>query len=73
MRDDIREFLVIYVKCFIIIFIMGGVLPNILEHVLNHFYSQPGTYENSILVDGKLVRPLEILYNYMHLFNSILR
>ena len=52
---------------------MGGVLPDILDHVLNHFYNQPGTYENSILVGGQLIKPLEILYNYMYIFNSILR
>jgi hypothetical protein len=73
MRDDVKKFLIIYAKCFIVIFVMGGILPNILDYVLNHFYNQPGTYENSILVGGQMVKPLEILYNYMHIFNSILR
>jgi hypothetical protein len=73
MRDDVKKFLIIYAKCFIIIFVMGGILPNVLDYVLNYFYNQPGTYENSILVGGQMVKPLEILYNYMHIFNSILR
>jgi hypothetical protein len=72
MKDDIKKFLIIYTECFIIIFIMGGVLPNILDYVLNYFYKSV-IYENSILVGNELIKPLEILYNYIYIFNSILR
>lgn len=72
MKDDIKKFLIIYAECFIIIFVMGGVLPNIIDYVLSYFY-KPGIYENSILVGNELIKPLEILYNYIHIFNSILR
>ncbi|WP_346870794.1 hypothetical protein [Clostridium sp. UBA5119] len=72
MKDDIKKFLILYAECFIIIFVMGGVLPNILDYVLSYFY-KPGIYENSILVGNELIKPLEILYNYIHIFNSILR
>ena len=37
MRDDIRKFLIIYAECFIIIFVMGGVLPGYIRSCAKSF------------------------------------
>ncbi|MEG0132674.1 MAG: hypothetical protein RR891_10130 [Clostridium sp.] len=73
MRSDIRKFIVIYVECFFVIIIMGSVLPNVLEYILNHFYEYNHIHQNSILVGGQVSKPLQIIYKYIYTFKLIVR
>jgi len=73
MKDDVKKFIILYLECFIIIFFMGAVLPDILEQVLNYFYNKSGSYQNSILVGAQINKPLEIICRYKYIFNSIIR
>jgi hypothetical protein len=73
MSDDVEKFIILYLECFIIIFFMGGVLPNILEQVLNYLYNKPNSYQNSILVGVQINRPLEIICRYKYIFSLLIR
>lgn len=73
MRDDIKKFIILYIECFLILFIMGIVIPHALEQVLNQIYDQQQIHQNSILVGRQLSKPLQILYKYVYTFTSIVR
>ena len=73
MREDLRVFLKLYFKCFLILIIMGEILPTILEKILEMVYCKPRIYDNSILVIGQAPLLLRVLRRYVYLFSLILR
>lgn len=68
MKKELRTFLMTYLQCFIILIVLGEVLPRIIEHILNDYYSNPEFHKNSILVAGRVKWGINWIYNYMMTF-----
>lgn len=71
MKRDIKEFFKLYFKCFLILLFMGVVMPKAVEFILNYFVSC-NIYENSQFVYKSINKQLEIIYNYLQIFDLFL-
>ena len=64
-NNEILNILFIFLKCFIVVFIFGFVLPLFFEAILRNLISQNNIYENSILVFNNTSKSFQFLYNYI--------
>lgn len=66
-------FIIVLLKCFLILIFFGLLLPKVLDYILYYFISKPNVYDNSILVNNIVNKNLDIIYKYITVFNDFLR
>lgn len=66
------DFTITVLKCFFILIVLGLFLPKLLDYVFYNFINKPNVYDNSILVNNLVHRNIDILHNYIIVFNKFL-
>lgn len=66
------DFIITVLKCFFILIVLGLFLPKLLDYVFYNFINKPNVYDNSILVNNLVHRNVDILHNYIIVFNKFL-
>ena len=67
------EFIIGVLKCFFILIFFGMFLPKFIDVILYNFIIEPHSYDNSILVNGIFSKNMELIYNYIDVFNKFLK
>lgn len=70
---EFGDFIIVLLKCFLILIFFGLLLPKVLDYILYYFISKPNVYDNSILVNNIVNKNLDIIYKYITVFNDFLR
>ncbi|AKN34043.1 endonuclease III [Clostridium carboxidivorans P7] len=70
--EKIYDFIITVLKCFFILIVLGLFLPKLLDYVFYNFINKPNVYDNSILVNNLVHRNINILHNYIIVFNKFL-
>lgn len=73
INEELGDFIIVLLKCFLILIFLGMVLPKVLDYILYYFISKPNVYDNSILVNNIVNKNLDIIYKYITVFNDFLR
>lgn len=73
LDKEFAEFIIVLLKCFLILIFFGLLLPKLLDYILYFFISKPNVYDNSILVHNIVNKNLDIIYKYITVFNEFLR
>ncbi len=68
----IYDFIIILLECFFILMFLGSFLPKFLDYVFYNFINKPNIYDNSIFVNNLVYKNIDILHNYIVVFNSFL-
>lgn len=71
-NEELVSFFIIVLKCFFILIFFGLFLPRFLDYLLYNFISKPNVYDNSIFVHSLVRRNLDIIYNYIYVFEKFL-
>lgn len=71
-NEEFSVFIIIMLKCFFILVFFGLFLPRFLDYLLYNFISKPNVYDNSIFVHSLVRRNLDIIYNYIYVFENFL-
>ena len=70
---ELGDFIIILLKCLLILIFFGLLLPRFLDYILYYYISKPNVYDNSILVHNIVNKNLDIIYKYITVFNEFLR
>lgn len=65
------EFIILLLKCFLILIIFAEILPMTIDKILYKIY-QSNYYYNSIFVNYIVDKNSKMIYNYMYIFRLIL-
>jgi hypothetical protein len=66
-------FIIITLKCFFILVFFGVFLPKCIDFVIYNFVVKPHSYDNSIFVYSIFSKNMNIIYNYIIVFNEFLK
>lgn len=69
---EFGNFMIAVLKCFFILFFFGLFLPKFLDYILYNFIIIPNVYDNSIFVHNLVRKNLDIIYNYIYVFQRFL-
>ncbi len=61
------------IKCFIILLIIGIVLPKVVEYLLQNLVNNTKNYKNSIFVCKLVQKNYKLVYNYILTFYLFFR
>jgi hypothetical protein len=67
------DFIIGVLKCFFILIFLGLFLPKFMDFILYNFIVEPHSHDNSILVSGIFNKNIELIYNYINIFNEFLK
>ncbi|GAA0743411.1 endonuclease III [Clostridium oceanicum] len=70
---EYKDSIITMIKCFLILFFFGCILPKILDLVLYNFFMKNDYYENSTLVFKAISLKIRIIYNYIKVFTGFFR
>lgn len=69
MRNrELWHFVILTIKCFIIIIIIGIFLPKVINYLLQNLINNTKIYKNSIAVNKLVNINHEFIYNYIRTF-----
>lgn len=72
-NEEKSNFIIGVLKCFFILIFFGIFLPKFIDVILYNFIIKPHSYDNSILVNGIFSRNIDLIYNYISVFNQFLK
>ena len=67
-RKEIWHFIILTIKCFIILLILGVFLPNFMDYLLHNLINDTKIYRNSIFVNKLVDKNYRLVYNYILTF-----
>lgn len=70
---DLMHFIILMVKCFIILLVIGIILPKVIDFLLFNLISNTKVYKNSILVYKIVDNNYKLVYNYILTFYLFFR
>jgi hypothetical protein len=70
-RDDLLEFSLIIIKCFVILLFFGFILPKLVDNLM-FFFHKSDMYDNSIFVSYVVDKNSKLLYNYIYILKLII-
>lgn len=70
-KSELVEFIIILLKCFFILLVLGIFLPQIIDYILCSMY-RTNIYDNSILVSKVINNNFNIINSYIYLFKLFL-
>lgn len=71
MHNSRIEFIVLIIKCFMVLIIFGFMLPKLIDNFLFYLY-KGNIYENSIFVNFVVDKNNKFIYNYIYIVKAIL-
>jgi hypothetical protein len=72
-NKDLWHFIILTVKCFIILLVMGILLPKAMDYLLENLISNTRIYKNSIVVYKLVDKNYKLVYNYVLTFYLFFR
>jgi hypothetical protein len=72
-NKDLWHFIMLTVKCFIILLVMGILLPKAMDYLLENLISNTRIYKNSIVVYKLVDKNYKLVYNYVLTFYLFFR
>ena len=72
-NEQESNFIIGVLKCFFILIFFGIFLPKFIDSILYNFIIEPHSYDNSILVNGIFSKNVDLIYNYINVFNEFLK
>jgi hypothetical protein len=70
-QNNTIEFILLILKCFLVLFLFGLILPQLLDNLLYYFFKS-NIYDNSVFVNFLVDKNKKILYNYIYIIKIIL-
>jgi len=70
---EFGDFIIVLLKCFLILIFFGLLLPRFLDYILYYFISKPNVYDNSILVTNIINKNFDIISKYITIVNDFLK
>lgn len=70
-RAEAVNFILILLKCFLVLLVFGTFLPSLIDYVLYYMYKS-NYYDNSIFVNDIVDKNGKIIYNYIYIIKMIL-
>lgn len=67
------DFIIVLLKCFLILIFFGLLLPKVLDYILYYVISKPNVYDNSILVTNIINKNFDVISKYIAIFNDFLK
>lgn len=64
--EDCLKFLILLIKCFLILLLFGEYLPSIVEGVLKFYLNKNTTYGNSINVNNIITTNINFMYIFFY-------
>ncbi|MGH4050470.1 MAG: endonuclease III [Clostridium sp.] len=70
---DIRKFVLLTIKCFVILIVMGILLPKAVDWLLQNLITNTRIYKNSVVVYNLVDNNYKLVYNYILTFYLFFR
>jgi hypothetical protein len=70
---EFGDFIIVLLKCFLILIFFGLLLPRLLDYILYYFISKPNVYDNSILVTNIINKNFDVISKYITIVNDFLK
>lgn len=71
-HEDIINFIIVIIKCFFILLVLGVYLPQIIDYIIYYYFYKNANHENSRFVTNMLTLNKSFLYNFIHLIKTLL-
>lgn len=72
-NKELLRFVMLTTKCFVILIVIGILLPKAVEYVLQSFINNTTIYKNSIFVNKLVDKNFKLAYNYILTFYLFFR
>ena len=72
-HGDLFHFVILSIKCFIILIVMGIFLPQFVDYSLSRLINNPNRYINSVMVYKLVDNNYKLVYNYVLTFYLFFR
>lgn len=67
------NFIIEVLKCFFILVFFGMFLPKVIDLIIYNFVVKFHSYDNSIFVYNIFSKNIDIIYNYITVFNEFIK
>ncbi|MFT5872951.1 MAG: hypothetical protein ACI8WT_001892 [Clostridium sp.] len=67
-NKDLWRFVMLTIKCFIILLVIGIFLPKTVDYLLQNLINNTKIYKNSIVVYKLVDNNYKLVYNYIRIF-----
>lgn len=67
-HKDLWNFVIVTIKCFIILLVIGILMPKVVDYLLQNLISNTRIYKNSVLVYNLVDNNYKLVYNYILVF-----
>ena len=72
-NKELLHFIVLTVKCFVILLVIGILLPMAIDYLLQNLISNTRIYKNSVVVYKLVDKNYKLVYNYILTFYLFFR
>ena len=72
-NKDIRQFALLILKCFIILIVIGILMPKMVDYLLQNLITNTKIYKNSVVVYKLVDNNYKLVYNYILTFYLFFR
>lgn len=72
-HNDLWDFTMLMIKCFVILIVLGIFLPMAVDYLLQNLISNTKIYKNSIVVYKLVDKHYKLVYNYILTFYLFFR
>ena len=72
-NKDLKRFILLTGKCFIILLVIGLLLPKVIDYLLQNLINNTRIYKNSIVVYKLVDKNYKLVYNYILTFYLFFR
>lgn len=72
-NKDLWHFIMLTVKCFIILLVIGILLPKAIDYLLYNLINNTRIYKNSVVVYKLVDKNYKLVYNYVLTFYLFFR
>jgi len=67
-HKDLLHFVILTIKCFIILLIIGILMPKAVDYMLHNLINNTNVYKNSVVVYKLVDNNYKLVYNYILTF-----
>lgn len=73
LNEQRSNFIIEVLKCFFILIFFGMFLPRFIDVVIYNLVVKFHSYDNSVFVYGIFSKNIDIIYNYITVFNEFIK
>ncbi len=70
---DIWQFVLLTIKCFLILIVIGILMPKVIDYLLQNLITNTKIYKNSVVVYKLVDNNYKLVYNYILTFYLFFR